>query len=284
MGNMSLTVISHFQAQVVLDAQSKGKDFVETSLDLGLSTCKLSILPTGLLLPDGKALDWENVQEIARSTSGCYVIKDGIRHPIQFYSELTQRAYSLYPTAGAPTMLVSGIPMHRIKDTDPHADTLEKMRAIKPLVGQVLDTATGLGYTAIEASRAAQHVTTIELHPAALSVCRLNPWSQELFGNPKITQIVGDSFELVAGMESGCFTRVIHDPPAIGLAGDLYSSEFYRELFRVMRNHGLIFHYVGDPESKSGRSITAGVIRRLEQVGFRQVRRAPRAFGVVAIK
>ena len=174
--------------------------------------------------------------------------------------------------------------MHRIKDTEPHQDTLEKIRAIKPLVGQVLDTATGLGYTAIEAARTAEHVTTIELDPAAINVCRLNPWSQELFDNPKITQLIGDSFDVVAEMEAGRFTRVIHDPPAFSLAGDLYSGVFYRELYRVMRNRSLLFHYIGDPESKSGRSITAGVIRRLEQVNFRQVRRIPRAFGVVAVK
>ena len=100
-------------------------------------------------------------------------------------------------------MLVSGIPMHRIKDTNPQQDTLEKIRSIKPVVGQVLDTATGLGYTAILAARTAEHVTTIELDPAVLQVCRVNPWSQELFDNPKITQLIGDSFDVVAGMESG---------------------------------------------------------------------------------
>jgi predicted methyltransferase len=51
-----------------------------------------------------------------------------------------------------------------------------------------------------------------------------------------------------------------------------------------MRNRSQLFHYIGDPESKSGRSITAGVIKRLEQAGFSQVKRAPRAFGVVALK
>ncbi len=212
------------------------------------------------------------------------MIEDGSPRAIQYYSELTDRVYSLYPTPRAPTMLVSGIPMHRIKGTDPHQDTLEKIRAIKPLVGQVLDTATGLGYTAIEAARTAEHVTTIELDPTALKVCRLNPWSQELFDNPKITQVIGDSFDVIAEMEAGRFTRVIHDPPAFSLAGDLYSGEFYRDLYRVMRNRSLLFHYIGDPESKSGRSNTAGVIRRLEQAGFRQVKRAPRAFGVMAEK
>ena len=279
-----MLVISHYQADRIITARDNGDGAVSISLELGLNTTRLVVAPEGLKLPDGKTLEWAVVEGIAKSTSGCFVLEDGVPRAIQFYSEETDRVYTLYPTAGAPTMLVSGIPMHRIKDTDPHQDTLEKIRAIKPVVGQVLDTATGLGYTAIEAARTAEHVTTIELDPAALKVCRLNPWSQELFDNPKITQMIGDSFDVVAQLEAGSFTRVIHDPPAFSLAGDLYSGEFYRELHRVMRNRSQLFHYVGDPESKSGHSITVGVIRRLEQAGFRQVRRAPRAFGVVAVK
>jgi predicted methyltransferase len=281
---MKMVVLSYYQVREVLAAQRSGKDTVSISLDLGLSKTQLALDSKELYLPDGGILEGGDLEEIAKSTSCCYVIEAGAPHAIQFYSEATDRVYSLYPTAGAPTMLVSGIPMHRIKDTDPHQDTLEKIRAIKPVVGQVMDTATGLGYTAIEAARTADHVTTIELDPAALKVCRLNPWSQALFDNSKITQMIGDSFELVAEMEAGSYTRVIHDPPAFSLAGDLYSGEFYRELYRVMRNQSQLFHYIGNPESKSGRSITASVMRRLEQTGFRQVRRAPRAFGVVAVK
>lgn len=281
---MKEIILSHFQAQILLDARSKGLEVVQISTDLGLSTEPVILDKMGVQLRQSQVLGWEGVKSIASSRSSCFVIEDGSPRAIQFYSDLTDRVYSLYPTVGAPSMLVSGIPMHRIKDTEPHQDTLEKVRTIKPLVGQVLDTATGLGYTAIQAARAADHVTTIELDPAALQVGRHNPWSQELFDNPKITQLIGDSFELVAEMDASRFTRVIHDPPAFSLAGDLYSGEFYKELHRVMRNQSRLFHYVGDPESKSGRSITAGVIRRLEQAGFRQVRRAPRAFGVVAVK
>jgi uncharacterized protein len=281
---MKLVVLSHFQAQVLLEARRKGLLMAQVSLDLGLNTVQVSLDQTCIHLPDGQEFSWGEVAAIASSDSSCYVVEEGAARAIQFYSEDTDRLYSLYPTLEAPTMLVSGIPMHRIKGTGPHQDTLEKIRAIKPVVGQVLDTATGLGYTAIQAARTAVHVTTVELDPAALQVCRLNPWSQELFDNPKISQVVGDSFEVVAEMEAGRFTRVIHDPPAMNLAGDLYSGEFYHQLHRVMRNQSLLFHYVGDPESKSGHSTTAGVIRRLEQAGFRQVRRAPRAFGVVAVK
>lgn len=281
---MKEIILSHFQAQALLNARNKGLETTEISLDLGIKTVLVSLEPLGVQVISGQVLSWEGVKSVADAKSSCFVIENGEATPIQFYSEATERLYSLYPTLGAPSMLISGIPMHRIKDTDPHQDTLEKIRTIKPVVGQVLDTATGLGYTAIQAARTAEHVTTIELNPAALQVCRLNPWSQELFDNPKITQLIGDSFDVVAEMESGRFTRVIHDPPAFSLAGDLYSGEFYVQLHRVMRNQSRLFHYIGDPESKSGRSITAGVIRRLEQVGFRQVRRAPQAFGVVAVK
>jgi predicted methyltransferase len=281
---MKMLVLSHYQAKQAIAALHNDHRLVSISLDLGMSATEIQLVEQGLELPDGSILGWNAIEEIAKSTSSCYVIEDQTPRAIQFYSEQTERVYSLYPTQGAPTMLVSGIPMHRIKDTDPHQDTLEKIRAIKPVVGQVLDTATGLGYTAIEAAQTAEHVTTVELDPTALKVCRLNPWSQELFDNPKITQVIGDSFDVVARMEAGSFTRVIHDPPVFSLAGDLYSNEFYRELHRVMRNRSQLFHYIGDPESKSGRSMTAGVIRRLEQVGFRQVRRAPRAFGVMAMK
>lgn len=276
--------LSHYQAEQLLAAKTQGLSEVSVSLDLNMSTVIVGVDEEGVVLAEGGKLEWPLVEKISQAESRCFQWLNGEARAVQLYSEHTGRVYSLYPTAKAPTMLISGIPMHRIKDTDPHADTLEKIRAIHPIVGEVLDTATGLGYTAIEASRTAEHVTTIELDPVALDVCRSNPWSQELFDNPKITQVIGDSFEVVSEMDGGRFSRIIHDPPVFALAGELYSAAFYNELYRVLRNKGRLFHYIGDPESKSGRSMTAGVIRRLEQAGFRQVRRAARAFGVVAVK
>ncbi len=287
-----LPTLSHYQAAALLDCRRNKLSIAETSLDLGLTRQTVLLAPDGILLPEGSRLPWNAIEAIAEDENGCYIIKthEVLKTPgiceaqkVQLFSELTERAYSLYPTPGAPTMLVSGLPMHRIKDTDPHKDTLEKIRAAKP-VGNVLDTCTGLGYTAIEAAKTAATVTTIELDPAAIEICCLNPWSQPLFNSSNITQLIGDSFEEVANFPDGAFTRVIHDPPYFSLAGDLYSLDFYRELARVLTRNGRLFHYIGDPESKSGRSMTAGVIKRLEQAGFRHIERAPRAFGVVAYK
>jgi len=279
-----MIVLSPFQAEQLWQARKAGEQQIAGSLDLGLSSVEVALDQNGIRLPEGLRLSWEMVAEIREAENSCFVVEPEGLMKVQFFSELTNRLYSLMPTEKAPTMLVSGIPMHRIKGTDPQQDTREKIKAIKPVVGMVLDTATGLGYTAIQASESAEQVVTIELDPAALEVARYNPWSQRLFDNPKINQLIGDSYELVKDFEGDIFNRIIHDPPAFNLAGDLYSGEFYRQLYRVLRPGGQLFHYIGDPKSKSGRNITAGVIERLRQSGFKAVKRAPRAFGVVGYK
>jgi predicted methyltransferase len=122
------------------------------------------------------------------------------------------------------------------------------------------------------------------IDPVALIIAKSNPWSQTLFEDPRITQKLGDSYEVINEFETGCFTCIIHDPPAFSLAGHLYGSELYIELYRVLREGGRLFHYIDNPESKSGRNTTRGVKQRLIDAGFRSVKRRPRAFGVVATK
>jgi predicted methyltransferase len=176
--------------------------------------------------------------------------------------------------------------MHRIKGTDPLRDTLTKVRAAAPLRGRVLDISTGLGYTAIEAAKSAQveEVVTIEIDPTTLAIARRNPWSRALFADPKIRQIVGDAYEVLPELPDESFTRIIHDPPVFSLAGELYSGAFYRELHRVLRRNGRLFHYIGSLESKAGAGIARGVVRRLKEAGFVRVDRRQEAFGVLAYK
>lgn len=276
-------VLSHYQIKPLLQARDAGSAVTTVSPDLGLSTVEVQLEDAGIRFHDGNVLAWNKVAEINEDENTCYLFEEGNVYTIQLFSEEYNLFYSLYPTEGAPTMLISGTPMHRIKGTDPYEDTLEKIRAARP-AGNVLDTTTGLGYTAIEAAKRADHVTTIELDETALTIARENPWSRDLFDNPKITQIVGDSFEEIQRFEDGAFTRIIHDPPAFSLAGHLYGGEFYAQCHRVLSRSGRMFHYVGDPESRSGRNITGGVVRRLKEAGFRRIERKPRAFGVVAYK
>lgn len=274
-------VLSRYQCEPLL-ARRGHLGATRLSLDLGLSESTVVVRDDGVELTDGSTLDWATIEDIASSENGCFRIEpDEIIH-IRVFSETTNWVRTLMPTTGAPTMLASGIPMHRIKGIDPLVDTARKIATISPLTGDVLDTATGLGYTAIAAGKTADRVVTIELDPAALEIARQNPWSRELFTNPRIEQVIGDAFEVIQELPSATFSRIIHDPPAMSLGGELYSREMYRQMLRVCRPNGRVFHYIGDPDSASGRSITKGVIQRLGEAGFRRVVRRPEAFGIVA--
>ncbi len=281
---MQLVVLSYIQAEGILRACEAGRGSVVVSLDLGLTTTDVAIEPAVVRFPNGQVLAWQDLETISASERSCFVVEDNVPRKIRVFSEATKRLYSLMPTTGAPTMLLSGISMHRIKGIDPHRDTLQKIKTIAPVVGRVLDTATGLGYTAIEAAKTAEHVITVEVEPAVLEVARSNPWSQTLFENPKITQLVGDIVERIQEFEEETFARIIHDPPAFSIGGDLYSGAFYRRLFRVLRRGGRLFHYIGDLKSKSGRTVVRGVMRRLQEAGFSRVVRRPEAFGLVAYR
>lgn len=277
-----LYVLSYLHAAPLVTARQGGKVAVRASLDLGLTTDDVRLEPDRIVLPDGQPLPWETIEEIARDESVCYAIQDGEAHKIQRFSEVSNLSYVLMPTQRAPTALISGIQMHRVKEIDPWQDTLTKIRTISPVGGRVLDTCTGLGYTAIASAETADEVVTIELDPNMLEMAKLNPWSRPLFHRNSIRQVMGDSMELVQEFAEGSFSRIIHDPPMLARAGHLYSGEFCRHLHRVLARGGRVYHYVGDPDSRSGRNITRGVVRRLQEAGFHRVQVKPRAFGVVA--
>ncbi|MFP5372241.1 MAG: methyltransferase domain-containing protein [Actinomycetes bacterium] len=272
----------------LLRARTGGQSRVRTSLDLGLSEAEIVVGEDGADLPGGQKLGWEQIGRIAEARTSkvgepCFAVDDaGNAEPIRTYSEATGRQVSLIATATAPTMLIAGFQMHRTTGSDPLSDTREKIAAVAPIRGEVLDTTTGLGYTAIEASRTADHVTTVEIDPAAVEMARFNPWSRALFDARRITRRVADIEEEIRRFPDGSFSCVLHDPPVLALAGELYSLAFYRQLHRVLQPGGRLFHYIGNPDSSSGRRTTDGVVRRLHDAGFARVTGAPRAFGVVA--
>ena len=280
---MRPVILSHYQATPLLRSRKAGQTSVRTSIDLNLTQTPAELSDAGLVLPDGRVVPWQAIEEAEANENGCFAIEGDAVEKIQTFSDVTDRMITLYPTPGAPTLLISGIPMHRIKGTNPYHDTLSKLRAIGTIAGRVLDTCTGLGYTACQASRKnTREVVTIELDPAVLEVAQRNPWSKELFESPKIVQIEGDASELIRDFPSEWFDYVIHDPPQFNLSGELYSSDFYRHLLRVLAHGGRIFHYLGDPESRMSGNVTRSAVRRMKEVGFEHIVPHPEAFGVVA--
>ena len=284
-----MIVLSPLHAAPLLAAHRAALPTVEASPDLGLTLVHTRLTADAVHFSEEDPVPWAAIDTVCRHAdrnpaggSPCYIIRKGEAERVTVFSEHTGRVCSLAATAGAPTIVIAGFPMHRIQGTDPLRDTRLKLRRLGHVTGRVLDTTTGLGYTAIEAARTASEVVTVELDPAVLAIARLNPWSRPLFESKAITQHVGDSAAIIERFSDDSFARVVHDPPTVALAGDLYSGAFYRQLHRVLKRGGRLFHYVADPRSPAGRRTLSGVTRRLREAGFTRVQERPEAFGVVA--
>ena len=274
-------IFSHFQTRPL--ASKDAPNVIRISPDLGLSEVDILKTGQGWRFPTSEVLTFSQIKEINQDSNSCFLFQNGKLEKIQKYSPMTNRYYSLMPTKKAPTMLISGIPMHRIKGTTPDVDTTQKIRALKKAFGTILDTTTGLGYTAIKAAQTAELVITIEFDPAVIAICKLNPWSSTLFTHPNIRCVIGDSYTLVKMFDDNFFNAIIHDPPTLSLAGHLYSQSLYQSFFRILKNNGRLFHYIGNPESRYGASTGRGVVERLSKVGFSTTPKG-RAYGVLAQK
>ena len=124
---------------------------------------------------------------------------------------------------------------------------------------------------------------TCERDENVIEIAKHNPWSIELFNNKKISILKTDALKEIKIFKSSMFDAIIHDPPRLSLASELYSLDFYRELFRVLKNHGKLYHYTGSPGSKNRKVNLAGnVSKRLGQAGFKNIQKAH--YGVAAAK
>ncbi|WP_099209326.1 class I SAM-dependent methyltransferase [Thermococcus henrietii] len=260
------------------------RESVRLNLDLRRTnrTWEIKLEGNEFIFPDGTRVSRDVIERIARDEGGVYFVRGGGVYKAAIAGE---HFYKLVPTI-PPTIEINGIRMHRTKGVNPLQDTRNKVNAVKPKEGEtVLDTCMGLGYTAIEASKRGAYVITIEKDPNVIELAKINPWSRELFTGGKIQVIHGDAFEVVKRFNDESFDVVIHDPPRFSLAGQLYSEEFYRELFRVLKPGGRLFHYVGNPGKRYRRKdLQRGVMERLRKAGFVGVKRVEEALGVVARK
>ncbi|HOX05761.1 MAG TPA: methyltransferase domain-containing protein [Planctomycetota bacterium] len=280
-----MMLISATQASSVL-GQLRAATQANVSLDLGLTEATVSTAPGGVAFPDGTIVSQEDLRRVAACDDTIFEVAGGAVSKLIRYSEATAKSYKLRPTADWPALEISGILMHRIKGTTPRLDAEAKLRLVAPVLGSVLDTCMGLGYTAILAARTAASVTAVEKDANVIEMARINPHSRQLFHSPgeggglgagsggrRIRVIQGDAAEVLAGMPDGGFDLVNHDPPTLSVAGELYADAFYAGLLRVLRPGGRLLHYIGSPGSRGrGVNLPASVSRRLGRLGFADVR------------
>lgn len=198
---------------------------------------------------------------------------------IKFFN---QHYYKLVKTSGWSTIQIDGIQMHRISKLTPELDAAKKVEVLNPQSGSlVLEICTGLGYTTIFLLKRNCRVITIEKDENVLYIAKQNPYSKPLFDNlteeqipslGKARLILDDAKETIKTFKDEYFEYILHDPPKFNIAEELYSYEFYKNLYRILKPKGKILHYVGSPQTKSkNKNIIGNIIRRLKEVGFKKV-------------
>ena len=188
----------------------------------------------------------------------------------------------LVPTQwGPPTFEIDGIKMLPTANDSPYTDAGRKVGLIQPQGKAILDTCGGLGYFAAWCMEGrAKQVLSFEKNADVIWLRGINPWSPATGGGLTLTH--GDIAEHIALLSDDSFDAVLHDPPRIGIAGELYAQVFYDHLARVLRRKGRLFHYTGSPNKlTSGRDVPNEVMKRLRRAGFSTERAGD---GVLAAK
>ncbi len=259
---------------------------VEASQDLGFSRVVACREGDEVILGRTR-VSMSVLEEIAErgKDDAVYALIDGEPIEVSMYSSEWGFHKLKYLGFGVPTTLeINGIHMHRILGIDPYRDAELKVRSLGRVKGLVLDTCMGLGYTAIKAlERGASKVITVEISPLVIEIAKLNPWSSPL-ENPVVEVLHADVVKVVHELPSECLDAIIHDPPRISVAGELYSLEMYRELYRVLKPGAKIFHYTGEPGKHGGPRYLKGIKERLQRAGFVNIEWIDKALGFIARK
>ncbi len=219
---------------------------------------------------EGEHVDLASVKRV--HDDRVYVAEDGKVKEASFFAD---KVYGLRALEGhAPTIEINGIRMHRMRPA-PEEDAENKAKFLGVKAGErALDTCCGLGYSAGALFRAGCKVTTIEIDDNVLRLAELNPWSQPFFDAVKagkIRLLNGSCAEKIKEFPNASFDVVLHDPPRVSVAKELYAQEFYEQVHRVLGEGGKFFHYTGKPLEKHGKGIRAGVQKRLRKAGFRGI-------------
>jgi hypothetical protein len=251
---------------VMMQALRDGAAQCECSLDLGLTTHCIGLTPRGFTWKDGQ-YPWP---EALKERTVYHWDGNGFVPVSRYAGSLIK----LVPTQwGPPTFEIDGIKMLPTAKQSPFEDARRKVELVGVRQRRVLDTCGGLGYFAEWCRRlGATRVLSCEKNPSVLWLRALNPWSP---GPDAVLEVLNVAIEQhIETVADASFDVVMHDPPRFGIAGELYSRDFYAQLARVLRPGGTLFHYTGSPNRlTSGRDVAGEVQRRLQHSGF-QARRA----------
>lgn len=260
---------------------SSKESLVKISLDLGVSQEEVT--------KDDKIVNIRNNKIqldslLKLEDDSCYSVENNKLKKIGFFSEETNLYYKLVPSIDFPTFTISSTPMHRHTNISPKKDTLLKIKEVSPIRGRVLDTCLGLGYTAIFSSKKAYEVHTFERDNAVIELTKVNPYSMGLYENKNIILHNEDVCFGIKNFKNEYFDEIIHDPPTFKLNPALYHPDFYKELYRVLKHRGVLYHYAPNPDKMKGRQFYNLIIKGLRNAGFCNIKYKETSSGVRAEK
>lgn len=266
MPHYSGPLLTRATAAALLVARDAGAPTWTGSLDLGVST--------GTALLHAEHWQWHDHPQPypsrLKDRTVYYRDGEGFAPVARFSGTLIK----LVPTEwGAPTFEIDGIKMLPTAKESPFADAQRKVALIEPRGKTVLDTCGGLGYFAACCLQAgAAGIRSFEKNADVLWLRTLNPWSPDPHAPASGGRLVlahADVTQRIEGIADASVDALLHDPPRFGIAGELYSLAFYRQLARVARRGARLFHYTGRPNQLSrGRDLPREVAGRLQQAGF----------------
>ncbi len=273
---------SSASARQVLVAMDSGGDCIDISTDLNLSRRTFGLSGDELILDPDNRLNRDQLRQIEGKENRIFIVEDGQLEVL----EIRDEGYTkLVPTEQAPLLEISGVKMHISKGINPFESAGQMAAQVVKKGDRVLDTCSGLGYAAIAALKlGAREVISVELSATVMALRKRNPWSQRIFGE-NIQLIHANVDDYIRQLAAESFDAVIHDPPRFSLAGELYSESFYREIHRVLKRRGTLFHYTGNPHMvKRGTSFVDNAAKRLKTAGFTKVVKVVELMGVTAYK
>jgi predicted methyltransferase len=247
--------------QLLLAGRHAGATSVECSLDLDRSTTTVELCAGGWR--------WNGHEYPFLETCKDRTIYYWTGASFQPAARYTSSLIKLVPTPwGAPTFEIDGIKMLPTASDSPFEDARRKVELVGVRQRRVLDTCGGLGYFAAWCVRGgATQVLSCEKNLQVLWLRDLNPWSPCADEVLTVLNVGIDTH--IETLDAASFDVILHDPPRFGIAGELYSRQFYAQLARVLRPGGALFHYTGSPNKlTSGRDVQGEVLRRLKESGF----------------
>lgn len=263
---MSLPLLTLQVHEALMTARRSGTREVECSLDLGRSLTSVRVHADSW---EWRGSHYPFLQRCKERTIYSWT-GEGFEPVARFTTSLIK----LVPTEwGPPTFEIDGIKMLPTLNVSPYEDAQRKVTLIEPHGKTILDTCGGLGYFAVWCLQlGAARIVSYEVNDSVLWLRRVNPWSPEGGGvvDERLTLVHADVLDEIGSYPAKAFDAVLHDPPRFGIAGELYSQQFYDELTRVLKPRGRLFHYVGAPNKlTSGRDVPREVSKRLQRAGFR---------------